>query len=246
MSSSRIIKSVHDQNQVAEFSFRQIGSLGGGEGGVPPGGFEPMPLFDTSEIAGFASAAKALPQEQEEPPGVTMSEEELDRRLRESFNSGLQEGKNLAERGLVNVFRSLRSATEDVLALREKVLKDAEDDLLQLVVMIARKVILREITEDRSILVEVVRSATASLSDREEIIVHLNPDDLALVESGRDESLKRELSGPNMRLKADATVPTGNCQIDTEMGTIDARVEAQLEEIYRRMLEEKSQSPAAS
>jgi flagellar biosynthesis/type III secretory pathway protein FliH len=40
-------------------------------------------------------------------------------------------------------------------------------------------------------------------------------------------------------------VLSGCCLIDTDMGTINASIDAQLDEIYRRLLEERCVSPGA-
>jgi len=226
-----------------DFSFRPIGQVGGVSQNGASEGFVPMELFDTSEIGGSRSRALSAEQSADQlPPGIVLTEEELDRRLRESFQSGLQEGKNLAERGLLNVFRSLRSAAEDLHALREKVMRESEDELVNLIMLVARKVIQREVSQDRRILSDVVQAAIATVSDRDEITIRLNPDDYALVTTSREEYLRKELVTDKMQLKADPAVLPGSCQVDTEMGTINAGIESQLDEIYRRLLEERSLS----
>jgi flagellar assembly protein FliH len=237
------LKSAHfDGTVLAEFAFGQVGQQ---NGEATATGFVPMGIFDSSEIdmARKAAVSDSSP-EAVEPAGVVMTEEELDQQLRDAFNSGLQEGKNLAERGLVNVFRSLRGAAEVIRDLRDKVMRESEDELLNLVMMVSRKVILREAGADRSILESMIRSAVAGLSERDRITVRLNPDDYALITSGHGEYFHQELKSEQMRFKADAAVLPGNCQIDTEMGTLDASIDAQLDEIHRRLLEERSQAPA--
>jgi flagellar assembly protein FliH len=240
MSSSRIIKSQSgaDQAEIPAFDFRPIrqayeNRVGGGCD------FVPMGLFDSSELNGGSAASQ---RKIDEPAGVNLTEEELNARLNEAFQSGLQEGKNLAERGLVNVFRALRTASEGIHSVRDKVLRESEDDLVKLVILVARKVILREVAQDRTILSEVVRNAVAGISERDEITVRLNPDDYALVTADRGDLLSRELLTDRMHIKPDPTVSAGFCQVDTEMGTIDAGIDAQLDEIYRRLLEERSSS----
>lgn len=222
------------------FNFRPIGQpVSDSQGGV---GFVPLDLFDTSEMTGIAAVTqKNVP----DPDSVVMTEDELNRCLQEAFDNGLAEGKNLAERGLLNVFRALRSASEGIHTLREKVLRESEDELLNLIVMVARKVILREVSQDNGILSEVVQHAIAGLSERDAITVRLNPDDYALATTGRDEVLRKELTSDRMSLKSDPTVLPGCCMIDTDMGTIDASIDAQLDEIYRRLLEERCMSPEA-
>jgi flagellar assembly protein FliH len=243
MSLSRILKSAHfDGTVLAEFAFCQAGQQ---NSEATATGFVPMGIFDSSEIdtARKAAVSEGSP-EAVEPAGVVMTEEELDQQLRDAFNSGLQEGKNLAERGLVNVFRSLRGASEGIRDLRDKVMRESEDELLNLVMMVSRKVILREARLDRSILESMIRSAVAGLSERDRITVRLNPDDYATITSGHGEYFRQELNSDQMRFKADVAVLPGNCQIDTELGTLDASIDAQLDEIHRRLLEERSQASA--
>lgn len=242
MSSSRIIKFHPGANaeSLPSFDFRPIGQPVQDNQGT--GGFVPLDLFDPSEMTGIvATAQKSVP----DPDSVVMTEDELNRRLKDAFENGLAEGKNLAERGLLNVFKALRTASESIHTLREKVLRESEDELLNLIVMVARKVILREVSQDHGILSEVVHHAIADLSERDEITVRLNPDDYTLATSGRDEVLRKELTSDRMSLKSDPTVPPGCCMIDTDMGTIDASIDAQLDEIYRRLLEERCMAPGA-
>jgi len=244
MSLSRIIKcdQLVDSN-VGAFVFQPFNRpIPDQPAGEPSAGFVPMGIFDTSEVKGASADHPEELQVHDKPAGVTLTEEELHQRLSESFEQGLIEGKNLAERGLVNVFRSLRAATEGVQALHEKVMRECEDDLIDLVMMMARKVILREVSLERGILADVVQAAIAALSERCEITIRLNPDDYALVANGPDDSFRRELLTERMRLKADPLVLQGGCQIDSEMGTVDAGIDGQLDEIFRRFLEQRTLS----
>ena len=255
MSSSRIIKSLENApDDLAEFSFKPIGQLALSTPREADAvftsiatpekttGFIPMELFDPSRIsADNLSEEESLQESLQEPPGITLSEEELDQRLRESFQSGLQEGKNLAERGLLNVFTSLRTAAEGLHLLRDKVMRESEDELIRLIMMVAAKVILREVAQDRKqIVADVVKAATASLSARDEVFIHLHPDDYAQVTASREEYFRQELFTERMQFKADPEVFPGSCRVDTEMGTIDASFDSQLDEIFRRLQEERS------
>jgi len=257
MSSSRIIKSQQQEvSDISDFSFRELGRLASL---TPPekhlAAFTPMDII--RESSGFTPdkswepddlipESESPPEEPEPvevgPPTLSITEEDLDQRIKDSFNSGLQEGKELAERGLDNVFKTLRAAGETIHDLREKVLREAEDELITLIMLVARKVIVREIAEDRSILVGVVHHAIAGLSDREEITVRINHDDYLLVTQGREDRMRNELLSDRLQLKPDQTVASGFCQVDTVIGTIDAGMDAQMEEIYRHLIEQRSAS----
>lgn len=254
MSSSRIIKSLeHVSDDLVDFSLKPIEQVeiaapreaNAGFAIMAPagaaGGFIPMALFSSAE------GNPEQPIEQEalpEPVGITLSEEELDQQLREAFQSGLQEGKNLAERGLLNVFTSLRTAVENLHVMRGKVLRESEDELIRLIMLVAAKVIRQEVAQDRQhILASVVKAATAGISARDEIFIHLHPDDYALVSTSRDNYFSQERFSERVQFKADPGVFPGSCRVDTEMGTIDASFDAQLDEIFRRLQEERSMAP---
>jgi flagellar assembly protein FliH len=176
----------------------------------------------------------------EGPPRIEITEEDLDQRVSEAFSNGLKEGKELAERGLINVFRALRASSETIHNLRDKIFRESEDEIINLIMLVARKVIVNEVTHDRSVLAGVVQSAIVDLSSREEITVRINPDDYQLVTSGRDELLLKELLNEHLLIKPDPSVAAGFCLVDTEMGTIDASLDGQLEQIYRSLLEQRA------
>lgn len=244
MSSSKVIKFADNNPAILNYDFRAIGfEMTSGEERVA-NGFVPMAMFDTSEMPEWGNEHQADEVEESGPPKIEMTEDEFNQRINDAFNSGLQDGKNLAERGLINVFKALRTASESLHDLREKVLREAEDELIHLVMMVARKVVMQEVSQDRTILSTMVQAALENVSKREEVTVRISPQDYALVISGHAECLKKELLCDRLQLKADPAIEMGGCQIDTEMGTIDATIDAQLEEIYRHLLEQKSTTQA--
>lgn len=237
MSSCRIIKASKDlpQSEFKPFSFN---TLNRSHSPVVEENssisFTPLSIFDTSEINGIKKHEEPEPL----PEGSFITDEELERRLRESFEQGLLDGKNLAERGLFNVFKGLRTATEQILDLREKVVRESEDELLKIVMAVAKKVIIKEVQQDRTIVSEVLKNSLSSLSENDSITVRLNPDDHAMASAGAESILDGDLKSLN--IKPDTAIAQGFCQIETEMGIVDANLESQLDEIYRKMLEEKS------
>ncbi len=236
MSSSRIIKPTdEDSTGISEFNFCNIAqSSVASPAEQNTGNFVPMGLFQGSESQNMSGEEEV----DAGPPPIEISEEDLNRRIREAFDAGLKEGKELAERGLINVFRALRASSETIHNLRDKIIRESEGEIINLVMSVARKVIIREIAQDRSILAGVVQNARAGLSAREEITVHINPDDYLLVTSGRDELLHKELLNERLLLKPDPSVATGFCLVETAMGTVDASLDGQMDQIYRSLLEQ--------
>ena len=252
MSSSKVIKAGDEELQIGGFSFQNIL-----KGGMPAAArvttksedFTPLALFDPSELGEKGSLIpKPQPeepiQEPPPPPGSYITDDDLQRYQEESYQRGLQDGKNLAERGLLNVFKGLRTAAEDLQLLREKVLRDSEDDLLALTLAVARKVIAREVAQDRQTVLRLIKTALMDLNEQDELVIRLHPDDHALLTSSKSDTLKNELSTIRFVLKPDPTVEIGSCLVETGRGTVDASFEAQLEEVYRRLLEERTAGEA--
>lgn len=246
MSSSNVIKSNGPAEGFVSFGFAEFteeavasGNCEGGDNFIPLNfgrwGEEaaPQEVEETTEVD--AEPAEAEP----EVAVPVIPEEEAARKVQAAFNEGVCEGSRQAEESLSKVSEALAKALLSTGGLRQKVMQECEEDLLGLAVMIARKIILQEISIDRRILVNIVKEAVSNVSEGDEVVVRLNPADYEIVADNRQFS-----PGANekrrMTLKADEGIPSGGCLVDTSMGAIDARIDAQLDEIFRRFTEERS------
>lgn len=244
MPSSKVIKADQALQAISNFSFRQVNRNDQADTAADEGAacFVPLEIFDPTELgsrAGFLppkQSAEPLP----EIPGTFISDTEREKELQDSYQRGLQDGKNLAERGLLNVFKSMRTASEDLQQLREKVLRDSEDDLLALVIAVAKRVVHQEVAQDRQVVLRVIRAALQNLSENDDLVIRVHPDDQALLTTSQNQALQRELAGFTFSLRPDTSLQPGCCQVETALGTVDASFDAQIEEIYRRMQEERT------
>lgn len=168
-----------------------------------------------------------------------VSEDELQLALDEAFQKGIDEGRQAAERGLANVFKSLREGISAVTRLREKVLRESEDDLLKLSIMVARKIVQQEISHDPQILANIVAAAISGCTELDRINIRLNPEDYNLVASDRQPYFSGIGQHTHVALTPDDAILPGGCMVETVTGTIDARIEVQLDEVYRRFVEER-------
>jgi len=166
-------------------------------------------------------------------------EEEAERRIQQAHAEGMKIGRQQAEADFAKVSEALAQALLATGSLREQIMHEAEEDLLKLSVLIARKVMMREFACDPGIMAGLVQSAVELASDGAEIVVRLNPEELAVVAGSRE---FEALSGDKRRvtLKGDPAVGRAGCVVETVRGNIDAGVDAQLDEIFRRLTEERS------
>lgn len=174
-----------------------------------------------------------------QPGMVVVDEQEIHQRCESEYIRGMQEGRQQAERGLANVFRAMRQSVTELSGLREKVLRGSEDDLLKLAIMIARKITRQEIETNTSVLANIVSAAIADCIDLEKISIRLNPDDYAIVNADRARFIGSLSSDTKVILSSDETLHPGDCMVDSTTGSVDATIETQLEEIYRKFMDER-------
>jgi flagellar assembly protein FliH len=99
---------------------------------------------------------------------------------------------------------------------------EVEQELAQLAVVIARRVIAAELATRPELIVQVVRQAVAALpTATRELRLRVHPDDLALL---------RELDAAetHWQLIADATLKRGGCLLESGRSRLDASVEVRL------------------
>lgn len=248
-SHTRIIKSgVSHQTTVQSYSFGTILAPAAApqerEFDPSAAGFVPFALVGTPPgAAGMPSAGAGheAPAAIPDLEGmVVFSEDELQMKVDEVYRNGMEEGRRQAERGLANVFKSLREGVSALTGVRQRLLKESEEDLLKLAVMIARKIVQREIAQDPQVLASLIAAAVGGCAERDRVVVRLNPDDFAQVSANRQAYLSGLGEDSQVTLTPDDGVGPGGCLVETVTGTVDARIESQIDEIYRALLEERS------
>ena len=183
--------------------------------------------------------AKEAEQEELPPPPPTIPEAEALRLIEQARTGGEQEGKRQVEAQLAMVNENFAQALLAIGTLRGQLLHEAEEDLLKLSVLIARKVLLKELSCDPGALAGLVHKAVELAADEGEVVVRLNPEDHALAVNCRE---FQELLSDNrcITLKGDPAIGRAGCLVETVRGNIDGGLDAQLEEIFRGLTEEKS------
>lgn len=157
--------------------------------------------------------------------------------FQKGWQQGLAEGGEEARENHAGLLDEAREKLADAVKEREKIILRAEDEIAQLAVAVARKIIFREMLADPSIVGDIVQEAIRKVTDREEITVRVHPADLDFV-LGRQDDYTRNIKGiRKLKILADNTMSPGGCVIETPNGTVDARIESQLSEIEQSLLE---------
>lgn len=182
-----------------------------------------------------------------EPPPLPPAPPPVDaaRIEREAFMKGYAQGERAgaeaaAARGDA-VVRRLTDTVDELRALKGDLVHRTEQQVVQLALAIARRIIHREVSLDRELILTMGRLALERLGTTTAATIRLHPDDYAAVTSGRGDATARP--GDTV-IVADPLVRRGGCLVQSEFGLIDLGVDAQVDELAVTLLgEARPQSP---
>jgi flagellar assembly protein FliH len=213
----------------------------------PPAGQQKQPasaysrFIPREELGSFASwtpdgfggtpAPKPGVRAPEPPPPAGPSIEEITAKLHEARQAGYQDGyrdglsalesfkQTFAQQMAAQVGQLLQSFDSQLDALEQQMAQSLARTATQL----ARQVLRHELSANPEIVAQVATEAVnAVLMSARHIRVHLNPQDQALVAEGAAEALQAR----GARLMASHTITRGGCLIESDAGSIDARIES--------------------
>jgi flagellar assembly protein FliH len=149
------------------------------------------------------------------------------------YREGLQDGQTRARKELEPIVQRLTAAIAETVQYKERLRRDAEQDLLRLALGIARHVLHRELSTDPDSLHALIRAAIDRLKSSELHRVRIHP--------AHQPQLLVDLNQAGLMSSVevipDAGMELGGIVFETNRGNLDASVSSQMEEI-RRLLQD--------
>jgi flagellar biosynthesis/type III secretory pathway protein FliH len=110
--------------------------------------------------------------------------------------------------------------------------------LVELSLKIAAKILVKEVRQNPEGIQAMVVDAIKKASDRQVLVVHLHPDDLAKAMETDSGALRAVHGVKQIEFLADDKILRGGVRIESGSETIDAGLDTQLGEIAKGFLEE--------
>jgi len=111
-----------------------------------------------------------------------------------------------------------------------------EPELLKLAVEIAGKIVRQEIDGNREFIVEAVKAGLHQLTERQNLKIRVNPSDYQFV-CDRKSDLLAGFDATSLDVIEDRRVGEGGWVIESENGHLDGKIDTQLREVERTLLE---------
>lgn len=218
---------------------------GGGDAPPPPPPQPTGPPIDQQIIAQAQMEAEQIRQRAQMEAQQMMADaqanlqQELEAVRQQAGQEGYQEGMRQGveagqQQGMLETVQrveQLKMEFVELVLVRRKILASMEPEIVHLAVEIAEKIVGMELATGREIITGIVKQALATLKERDEIVIRVNPSEVDAVKANQPayeamiEGLKR------FEVLSDGAIEVGSCSIETNLGNVDARIATQLEAV---------------
>ena len=172
---------------------------------------------------------------------VADAQAERDRLRNEAETTGYDKGHQEGyEKGVAEVDRlidRMHTILEQVMKRREEILADTESQIVELVILMARKVIKILSENQKNVVMANTMASLKNVKTRGEVNLRVNLEDVKLTTANAQEFINHVENVQGITVLEDSTVERGGCIVETDFGAIDARISSQLQELENKILE---------
>lgn len=149
------------------------------------------------------------------------------------YEAGYQDGQKEAER----LIERMHNILDAVMKRREEILSETEYQIVELVVLMARKVVKIISENQKTVIMNNVLQALKKVKGRGDVTIRVNLEDVKLTTEHTQDFIDRVEAVKSITVVEDTTVEKGGCIVETDFGAIDARISSQLTELEQKILE---------
>lgn len=156
---------------------------------------------------------------------------------KEGFDQGREEGFKEGKLEVERLIDRLHVILDRAMEKRAEILEQTEVQVVELVLLIARKVVKTISENQKNVVLSNVAQALRKLKTRSDVIVRVNIADLQLTTEHAKDFIEAAENAKKLSVVEDSGVDRGGCVIETDFGEIDARIQSQLHELEEKILD---------
>lgn len=207
-----------------------------------------MPEIETFEYqdAGCAPAGGDITSSGSQQPAFRRSSKrEVEQGLAQARAEGVREGMQQAGQSFEGELQAERGRIADAVRhfseQQTKYYSRVEVELVQLALGIASKILHREAQVDRMLVAGLVKVALEKIRQDTRVIVRVHPQEVADWNHYFHQRLESEAA---LTVQGDAAIAPHNCVLETELGSTELGLDAQLKEIEQGFFDLLAQRPS--
>jgi flagellar assembly protein FliH len=148
---------------------------------------------------------------------------------KDGYKAGMAEVKRLIAR--------TQLIMERIQDKRLEVIEQAEQEIIDLALLVARKVVKVISESQKQVVVENIKAALGRIKTSGKVTVRVNLADLETATEHLDEFITLLESSGGIHILEDSSVDSGGCYVETDFGEVDARIAVQFAELESKIIE---------
>ncbi len=161
----------------------------------------------------------------------------IDKARQEGYDKGHEEGYQLGNQEAERLIERLHKIIESVQDKRQEILDGTEQQIVDLVLLMTRKVVKIMSENQKSVIMANVVQALKKVKGRGDVTLRVNLSDVKLTTQHIKDFIGQVENIKNISVVEDSSVDRGGCIVETDFGAIDARIASQLGELETKILE---------
>lgn len=167
------------------------------------------------------------------------------------YREGIAEAEAAVRQQYAEQLEEARQVLDSAYDQKRHIIREAEPFLIDLGTAVAEKIVQRQLTVEPDWILALTKSMLSRKREKGAITLCVAPSNFSFFQDARDELVLAVDSQAELHIVPDATVQDQGCVIRTEFGSVDARIDTQLQEIKQALLhvalsEDEDDGPAAS
>ncbi len=189
-----------------------------------------------AQQAGISQLADEAHQDRINTLVLERLKEVQEKAYHEGYQLGLTEGTEKAFQGakvdLTARMQAMETLLKSIEELKGQLLIDNEANLIRLLFLVAKKMALRDLEDNRGAVWEILQNVVGEIQHDERMVVSLSSEDLKFLESLQEKSGHKIESLQRIKFVPDESIQSGGCMIESEFGTVDATLEERVDRTW--------------
>lgn len=187
-------------------------------------------------------AQNIMAEADEEAQDIRLRAENEAQLLKEqAIDSGYQYGWDKAgeeaRQQLEEASRQSKDLLEEANRERLRIIQSCESIIIKMSMGIAQKIVEKELTTNPDIIVKLVGSIMEFMNGVEAFKVLVSPEDFMTLITEFGEHIQSAGGNEKIRILADKTVSRGGCIVETDLGSVDARLETRISSLENALMD---------
>lgn len=158
--------------------------------------------------------------------------------FQEGYQEGIESARQAMEAEINKTNQQCQQILEEARNTKLAMFRTSEADMIRLCLAVAKRVVATEVTTNPQVVVAILEEALSYIDQPDNLTLYVNQKDLEVIlELMQTQNFSDIGSKANLQVQVDNRISPGGLKLDSESGTVDARIETRLANVEKAFQE---------